>query len=140
MENLAEWINATSITEELNKVESKSYTNEATERTADHIGSNFLLEDNAEERSEAGRRTTTPIEKGLEYQISMLPEKKSQRNRRLMQISSIIGDKTHSMQNITKVKEKLNQLDGISMMRRSMQIIISLMTLMRSVFNRDNRE
>ena len=31
MENLAEWINATSITEELNKVESKSYTNEARE-------------------------------------------------------------------------------------------------------------
>lgn len=49
MENLAEWLNAISITEGLNKVENKNYANHDKERTADHIGKNVLWEKNAEQ-------------------------------------------------------------------------------------------
>ena len=48
MENLAEWLNAISITEGLNKVENKSYTNHDKERTADYIRKSVLWEENAE--------------------------------------------------------------------------------------------
>lgn len=53
-------------------------------RAADDIGSNFLLEGNADQSTETGRKTRRPTTKGLRYQISMLAGKRSQLNRRLM--------------------------------------------------------
>lgn len=65
----------------------------------------------------------------------MLPEKNSQGNKRLILISSIIDDKVHSIKNITKVKDNAKHLNGIFMKSKSMQIIISLMKLMRRSFH-----
>ena len=46
---------------------SKSHIKEAKERTGDLIESNFLVEKNADQRSEGGRITRIPTEKDLQY-------------------------------------------------------------------------
>ena len=67
MDNLAELINKMSISEGSNKVGSKSHIKEAKKRTGDLIESNFLVEKNADQKSEGDRRTRIPTEKDLQY-------------------------------------------------------------------------
>lgn len=60
-------INRMWISEGLDKVGSKSHIKEAEDRTPNHIGSNVLVEGNAEQRSKGGRRNGILTEKGLQY-------------------------------------------------------------------------
>lgn len=68
MENLAEFINKMTISEELNKFLGENYMRKSEEGAADTTRSNFLLR----AKSWKADRETRPTEKGLQYLITLL--------------------------------------------------------------------
>ena len=84
------------------------FTNINEDMVVDQTGSHQLManrpEDEAEGDSKKARKYT---EKGLQYQRSVLMDRRSQLHKRLMRKSSIIDDLLYSKQNLTMVKENL---------------------------------
>ena len=68
MENLAEFINKMTISDELNKVLGENYISKSEEGAVDTTRSNFLLR----AKSWKADRETRPTEKGLQYLITLL--------------------------------------------------------------------
>ena len=90
------------------------FTNINEDMVVDQTGSHQLManrpEDEAEGDSKKARKYT---EKGLQYQRSVLMDRRSQLHKRLMRKSSIIDGLLYSKQNLTVVKENLGQFDDI---------------------------
>ena len=80
----------------------------------DQTGSHQLMEKRPEDEAKGdGKRARKYTEKGLQYQRSVLMERRSQLHERLMRKSSIIDDLLYSKQNLTVVKENLGQVDDV---------------------------
>ena len=80
----------------------------------DQTGSQQLMEGRPEDEAEGdGKRARKYTEKGLQYQRSVLMDRRSQLHKRLMRKSSIIDDLLYSKLNLTAVKENLGQFDDV---------------------------
>ena len=72
------------------------------------------MEDRPEDEAEGdSKRVRNYTEKGLQYQRSVLMDRRSQLHKRLMRKSSIIDDLLYSKQNLAVVKENLGQFDDV---------------------------
>ena len=90
------------------------FTNINEDMVVDQKGSHQLMEKRPEDEAEGdGKRAIKYTKKGLQYQRSVLMEKRSRIHKRLMQKSSIIYNLLHSKQNLIEVKENLGQFDDI---------------------------
>ena len=91
----------------------------------DQTGSYQLMEKRPEDEAKGdGQRARKYTEKGLQYQRSVLMERRSQLHERLMRKSSIIDDLLYSKQNLTVVKKNLGKFDDIFKSTAGMQIAI----------------
>ena len=88
------------------------FTNINKDMVVDPTGSHQLMENRSEDEAEGdSKRARKYTEKGLQYQRSVLVDRRSQLHKRLMRKSSIIDDLFYSKQNLTSVKENLGQFD-----------------------------
>ena len=84
------------------------FTNINKDMVVDQTGSHQLMENRPKDEAEGdSKRARKYTEKGLQYQRSVLMDRRSQLHKRLMRKSSIIDDLFYSKQNLTSVKENL---------------------------------
>ena len=90
------------------------FTNINEDMVVDQTGSHQLMEDRPEDEAEGdSKRVRKYTKKGLQYQRSVLMDRRSQLHKRLMKKSTIIDDLLYSKQNLTVVKENLGQFDDV---------------------------
>ena len=90
------------------------FTNINEDMVVDQKGSHQLMKNRPEDEAEGDSKWVRKYtEKGLQYQRSVLMDRRSQLHKRLMRKSSIIDDQLYSKQNLTVVKENLGQFDDI---------------------------
>ena len=113
MDNLTDLIKKTSISEGLDRCVD-DFTNINEDMVVDQPESHQLMENRPEDEAEGdSKRARKYTEKGLQYQRSVLVDRRSQLHKRLMRKSSIIDGLLYSKQNLTVVKENLGQFDDI---------------------------
>ena len=111
MNNLTDLIKKISISEGLDRCVD-DFTNINEDMVLDQTGSYQLIKNRPEDEVEGdGKRVRKYTEKGLQYQKSVLMNRRSQLHKRLMRKSSIIDDLPYSMQHLAVVKENLQQFD-----------------------------
>ena len=111
MNNLTDLIKKISIIEGLDRCVD-DFTNINEDMVLDQTGSYQLIKNRPEDEVEGdGKRVRKYTEKGLQYQKSVLMNRRSQLHKRLMRKSSIIDDLPYSMQHLAVVKENLQQFD-----------------------------
>ena len=90
------------------------FTNINEDMVVDQKGSHQLMKNRPEDETEGDSKWVRKYtEKGLQYQRSVLMDRRSQQHKRLMKKSSIIDDLLYSKQNLTVVKENLGQFDDV---------------------------
>ena len=113
VDNLTDLIKEMSISEGFDRCVN-DFTNINEDMVVDQKGSHQLMEKRPEDEAKGdGKGVRKYTKKGLQYQRSVLMEKRSQIHKRLMRKSSIIGNLLYSKQNLIEVKENLGQFDDI---------------------------
>ena len=113
MDNLTDLIKKMSMNEGLDKC-LDGFTNVIEDMLVDQTGSHQLMENRPKAEAEGdSKRARKYTEKGLQYQRSVLMDRRSQLHKRLMRKSSIIDDLLYSKQNLTVVKGNLGQFDDV---------------------------
>ena len=78
------------------------------DKVVDQAGSHQLMENKSEDEAEGdSKRARKYTEKRLQYQGSVIMDKRSHLHKLLMRKSSIIDDLLYSKQNLTVVKDNL---------------------------------
>ena len=113
MDHLTDLIKRMSLSKGLDRCVD-DFTNINEDIVVDQIGSHHLMKNRPEDETEGdGNWVRKYTEKSLQYQRSVLMDRRTQLHKRLTRKSSIIDDLLYSKQNLTALKESLGQFNDV---------------------------